>query len=462
MYCIHCGEQVVASANFCGACGTKVIRQDERGQRSESTVPVPSAPDKSETTADPATGNMPPVPPAASSSTPLDLGMNPRGVDGFAREPHGQASPGVEGTESEKPAREPPVSTGFNEAARRGDAPDPEQPENGSTASSPPTTIDEKTSLSDSEGQRSRGPVAKPIRVSSTAHPSDSSGTGRKKSDLGEWTEALDAGVLRAQRVIRAKVEQRSEPSVPVSPATESSESARESEVSTGFNKAARRADVPDPEQPVNGSTELERLWATKSDGALEDAAQDIASYTEEGQRIIRAELQRRSAQTNWAAATVDPPAPPTTFDPANSASRRDNGMAWMLLPFKRYAEFSGRSRRKEFWMFSLFQVLVLVTLTIVSSFDASMYEPALGVIILYMLATTIPGLAVSVRRLHDQDKSGWFLLLILIPLAGGLIIFVFNVVDGTYGPNMFGPDPKGRQARPEADLRVDDPLSIW
>jgi len=70
MYCIHCGEQVVASANFCGACGTKVIRQDEGGQRSESRVPVPSAPDRSETAADPAT-----VGPPAFPTTPSVFGL---------------------------------------------------------------------------------------------------------------------------------------------------------------------------------------------------------------------------------------------------------------------------------------------------------------------------------------------------------------------------------------------------
>ena len=67
-----------------------------------------------------------------------------------------------------------------------------------------------------------------------------------------------------------------------------------------------------------------------------------------------------------------------------------------------------------------------------------------IGLLCLWALFTFIPNLAVAVRRLHDQDKSGWMILLALIPLVGGIIVLVFMLLDGTRGPNQYGPDPKG------------------
>ena len=126
--------------------------------------------------------------------------------------------------------------------------------------------------------------------------------------------------------------------------------------------------------------------------------------------------------------------------------------MEWMILPFKRYAEFSGRSRRKEYWMFVLLQILLLVPLIlIVSALAGPSADPAdpfgspamIAVLGVYFLVFFIPGLAVQVRRFHDQDKSGWFILLGFIPYVGGLITLVFMCIEGTRGPNRFGPDPK-------------------
>ncbi len=126
--------------------------------------------------------------------------------------------------------------------------------------------------------------------------------------------------------------------------------------------------------------------------------------------------------------------------------------MEYMIMPLKRYADFSGRSRRKEYWMFVLFQILVLVPVAIVAALLGSpSADPAdpmgsTAVLILvgvYVLLFFIPGLAVQVRRFHDQDKSGWFILLGFIPYVGGIILFVFMCIEGTRGPNRFGPDPK-------------------
>lgn len=134
--------------------------------------------------------------------------------------------------------------------------------------------------------------------------------------------------------------------------------------------------------------------------------------------------------------------------------------MEWMLLPLRRYADFSGRSRRQEYWMFVLLMLLVylasLAVLIAVAAVEANANGPkseqvpvvtliAIAVMALLYLALFIPTLAVQVRRLHDQDLSGWFALLGFIPYLGWLIILIFMCIDGTAGPNRFGPDPKGR-----------------
>ena len=133
--------------------------------------------------------------------------------------------------------------------------------------------------------------------------------------------------------------------------------------------------------------------------------------------------------------------------------------MEWMLIPYRRYAEFSGRSGRREYWMFTLFNVIVYVVLGGASLAyfiaNAARGDDALarstpvagivgvGLLVLFVLATVIPAIAVQVRRFHDQDKSGWFILLGLVPYAGGLIVFIFMLLEGTRGPNQYGPDPR-------------------
>lgn len=122
-------------------------------------------------------------------------------------------------------------------------------------------------------------------------------------------------------------------------------------------------------------------------------------------------------------------------------------------MPLKRYADFSGRSRRKEYWMFVLFQILVSIpVMFVLFALIGSVGEEGpgafggllLGLIgLAYLAAFFIPTLAVQVRRFHDQDKSGWLILLGFIPYIGSLIVLVFMCLEGTRGPNRFGPDPK-------------------
>ena len=176
--------------------------------------------------------------------------------------------------------------------------------------------------------------------------------------------------------------------------------------------------------------------------------------------------------------------------------------MEWMFMPFKRYADFSGRSRRMEFWMWILFQVIVYVVVVILamvlgggammmmgSGADPTSAMAAGGAMMiifllygLFGLVCLIPSIAVSIRRLHDTDRTGWWLMafwgpyLVLLaspfivgasvasgsdPMAGGvialiavlallvgsLILLVFDVLEGTKGPNQYGPDPKAPDA---------------
>ena len=167
--------------------------------------------------------------------------------------------------------------------------------------------------------------------------------------------------------------------------------------------------------------------------------------------------------------------------------------MNWMFMPLKRYADFSGRSRRMEYWMFQVFNVLVYIAVLVLMMIvgggalmtggDPSALAAAGGAVMivgglyfLFVLAMFIPNLAVSVRRLHDTNRSGWW---ILAPIAGyvimlvgammaagspdnpglggivamiggiaalilALTVLVFMFLEGTRGPNNYGPDPKG------------------
>jgi uncharacterized membrane protein YhaH (DUF805 family) len=165
--------------------------------------------------------------------------------------------------------------------------------------------------------------------------------------------------------------------------------------------------------------------------------------------------------------------------------------MGYMFLPLKRYADFSGRSRRLEFWLWALFNMIVMgvfvtfIAFAIYSSLsdiatraaagEFANYVPPDGVnstisvngekytvppevlmqailtsfgipallLGLYSLAVFIPNLAVAVRRMHDQDKSGWWILIGFVPLIGGIWLLVLYLIGGTAGPNRFGPDPK-------------------
>jgi uncharacterized membrane protein YhaH (DUF805 family) len=119
--------------------------------------------------------------------------------------------------------------------------------------------------------------------------------------------------------------------------------------------------------------------------------------------------------------------------------------MNWYLQALKKYAVFTGRARRKEYWFFVLFNIIISAALAIVDYFTGT-YSATYGMGLLgclYTLGVLIPAIAVSVRRLHDTGRSGWWLLLALIPVIGGIVLLVFMVFDSDPGENKYGPSPK-------------------
>lgn len=120
--------------------------------------------------------------------------------------------------------------------------------------------------------------------------------------------------------------------------------------------------------------------------------------------------------------------------------------MSWYLEVLKKYARFDGRAGKKEYWHFSLVSFIIIVVLSVIDIATGTFkVEVGLGLLSgIYTLAVLIPGIAVSVRRLHDTDRSGWWLLINAIPLIGVVVFLVFTAQNGTPGDNQYGSNPKG------------------
>jgi uncharacterized membrane protein YhaH (DUF805 family) len=108
--------------------------------------------------------------------------------------------------------------------------------------------------------------------------------------------------------------------------------------------------------------------------------------------------------------------------------------MNWYLAVLKKYAEFSGRARRQEYWMFVLINLIISLVLNYVSAFLYGIYS----------LAVLVPSIAVGARRLHDIGKTGWLLLIALIPVLGWILLLVWLAKDSQPGSNQYGENPKG------------------
>lgn len=119
--------------------------------------------------------------------------------------------------------------------------------------------------------------------------------------------------------------------------------------------------------------------------------------------------------------------------------------MNWFLMALRRYADFNGRSRRSEYWYFVLFVVLIEIVLSILDRM-LGLYDGVRGygwLAALFTLAVFIPHLAVGARRLHDTNRTGWWLLIGLVPVIGAIVLIYFFVQDSQPGSNAWGPNPK-------------------
>jgi uncharacterized membrane protein YhaH (DUF805 family) len=148
-----------------------------------------------------------------------------------------------------------------------------------------------------------------------------------------------------------------------------------------------------------------------------------------------------------------------------------EDGMNWYLEVLKKYAVFSGRARRKEYWMFWLFNWIIGFVLYFIENIAGIAPESGRVLMILYTLAVLLPTLAVAVRRLHDTGRSGWWLLIMLavavrrlhdpgrsgwwlltsfVAIIGGIVLLVFLVQDSQPAENQYGPNPKAAAADPD------------
>jgi uncharacterized membrane protein YhaH (DUF805 family) len=112
--------------------------------------------------------------------------------------------------------------------------------------------------------------------------------------------------------------------------------------------------------------------------------------------------------------------------------------MNWYITVLRRYAVFTGRARRQEYWMFTLVSLVIAFILGLI---DLSLHTWVLETV--YWIAVLVPSIAVTTRRLHDTDRTGWWQLIVLVCVIGGIILLIFTVLDGQRGPNRYGPSPK-------------------
>lgn len=119
--------------------------------------------------------------------------------------------------------------------------------------------------------------------------------------------------------------------------------------------------------------------------------------------------------------------------------------MDWYLDVLKnKYATFRGRARRKEYWMFLLINLVVSVALALIDSLIGSVSESGMGLLSsVYSIGVLIPSLALSVRRLHDIGRTGWWVLISIIPVIGAVVLLVFMLLDSEPGSNRYGANPK-------------------
>lgn len=117
------------------------------------------------------------------------------------------------------------------------------------------------------------------------------------------------------------------------------------------------------------------------------------------------------------------------------------SGFDYFKMAFERFGDFKGRSRRSEYWYFALFNAIISYALMFLGSLISS--NVGMGLYGLYVLAAIVPGVAVAVRRMHDVGKTGWLLLIGLIPIVGAILLLIWFVTEGEHSSNKWGPNPK-------------------
>lgn len=119
--------------------------------------------------------------------------------------------------------------------------------------------------------------------------------------------------------------------------------------------------------------------------------------------------------------------------------------MNWYFQVLKKYTEFKGRARRQEYWYFAIFNIIASIILVVIDVGTGNFNEEVgFGLLSgIYTLGILLPGIAVSIRRLHDTNRSGWWLLISLVPIIGSIVLLVFMIQAGTSGENQYGSDPK-------------------
>jgi uncharacterized membrane protein YhaH (DUF805 family) len=123
--------------------------------------------------------------------------------------------------------------------------------------------------------------------------------------------------------------------------------------------------------------------------------------------------------------------------------STGDNAMNAYMDAMRRYVDFSGRASRSQFWLYVLFYIIIVVIAVVIDALVFNSFEGGIGVLqLLVALIHLIPSIAISVRRLHDTDRSGWWIFISLVPLIGAIWLLVLYCLDGTQGNNRFGPRP--------------------
>lgn len=123
--------------------------------------------------------------------------------------------------------------------------------------------------------------------------------------------------------------------------------------------------------------------------------------------------------------------------------------MDWYWEVLKKYAVFGGRAGRSEYWYFFLFNLIVSLALGVIDGGAGLTFGPGLGVLgLIYALAVFLPSLGVGIRRLHDTNRTGWWFLISVVPIAGFIILLIYFIQEGTAGPNRYGPVPSNVSAK--------------